>query len=110
MGSSIHIPNSSAQEDVQIPDWIKNVAGWWAKGDISENEFLNGIEYLINNDIIHLHFVPCNPLGVLEEAGFKIEAEHNLDTVLVPDWVKNNAKWWHEDLIEDTDFINGIQY
>ena len=110
MGSSIHIPNSSAQEDVQIPDWIKNVAGWWAKGDISENEFLNGIEYLINNDIIHLHFVPCNPLDVLEEAGFKIEAEHNLDTVLVPDWVKNNAKWWHEDLIGDTDFINGIQH
>ena len=109
MGSSIHIPNSSAQ-DAQIPGWIKNVAGWWANGDISENEFLNGIEYLINNDIIHLHFVPCNPLGVLEEAGFKIEAEHNLDTVLVPDWVKNNAKWWHEDLIEDTDFINGIQH
>ena len=29
---------------------------------------------------------------------------------MVPDWVKNNAKWWHEDLIGDTDFINGIQH
>ena len=29
---------------------------------------------------------------------------------MVPDWVKNNAKWWSEDLIEDTDFINGIEY
>jgi hypothetical protein len=28
----------------------------------------------------------------------------------VPGWVKNNAKWWSEDLIEDTDFINGIKY
>ena len=28
----------------------------------------------------------------------------------VPDWIKNNAKWWSEDLIEDTDFINGIEY
>jgi hypothetical protein len=29
---------------------------------------------------------------------------------MIPDWVKNNAKWWSEDLIEDTDFVNGIKY
>ena len=39
VGSSILVPNSSAQ-DTQIPGWIKNVAGWWANGEISENEFL----------------------------------------------------------------------
>ena len=50
IGSGILIPNSSAQ-DAQIPGWIKNVAGWWAIGDISEHEFLTGIEYLINNNI-----------------------------------------------------------
>ena len=53
IGSGILIPNSSAQ-DAQIPDWIKNVAGWWAIDDISENEFLTGIEYLINNNIIKI--------------------------------------------------------
>jgi len=37
LGSTILIPNSLAQEDAQIPDWIKNVAGWWANGEISEN-------------------------------------------------------------------------
>ena len=57
--STILVPNSSAQEDTQIPDWIKNVAGWWASGDISENEFLAGIEYLINNNIILLDSIPC---------------------------------------------------
>ena len=35
IGSGILVPNSSAQ-DTQIPGWIKNVAGWWAIGDISE--------------------------------------------------------------------------
>ena len=54
IGSSILIPSSSAQEDTQIPGWIKNVAGWWANGEISENEFLTGIEYLINNNIIKI--------------------------------------------------------
>ena len=59
IGSGIFVPNSSAQ-DAQIPDWIKDVAGWWASGVISETEFLTGIEYLINNNIILLDFVPCN--------------------------------------------------
>ena len=99
--STILVPNSSAQEDTQIPDWIKNVAGWWASGDISENEFLAGIEYLINNNIILLDSIPCNE---------KTESQSTSSAKMVPDWVKNNAKWWSEDLIEDTDFINGIEY
>ncbi len=101
LGSTILIPNSLAQEDAQIPDWIKNVAGWWANGEISENEFLAGIEYLINNNIILLDFIPCSIIT---------ESQTISSAKLVPDWVKNNAKWWSEDLIEDTDFVNGIEY
>jgi len=29
---------------------------------------------------------------------------------LVPSWIKNNAKWWSEKQIADSDFISGIQY
>ena len=101
LGSTILIPNSLAQEDAQIPDWIKNVAGWWANGEISENEFLAGIEYLINNNIILLDFIPCS---------IKTESQTISSAKLVPDWVKNNAKWWSDDLIEDADFVNGIEY
>jgi len=104
IGSSIlaGIPISSAQEDTQIPGWIKNVASWWANGEISENEFLTGIEYLINNNIISVNFIPCSI----------ITEDQNIfsSTGLVPNWVKNNAKWWSEDLIGDTDFTNGINY
>jgi hypothetical protein len=28
----------------------------------------------------------------------------------VPNWVKNNAKWWGEDSIDDGAFVQGIQY
>ena len=48
----VSAPNSSAQEDVQIPAWVKNTAGWWSNDEISEREFLAGIEYMINNNII----------------------------------------------------------
>jgi len=99
IGSGIFVPNSSAQ-DALIPDWIKNVAGWWANGVISENEFVTGIEYLINNNIILLNFVPCND---------KIQSQYG-DTKSVPGWIKNNASWWSDNLIGDTDFINGLQY
>ena len=99
IGSGILVPNSSAQ-DAQIPGWVKNVAGWWGSGIVSENEFVSGIEYLINNNIILLDFVPCND---------KIQSQYG-DTKSVPDWIKNNASWWSENLIGDTDFINGLQY
>ena len=99
IGSGIFVPNSSAQ-DAQIPDWIKDVAGWWASGVISETEFLTGIEYLVNNNIILINFVPCND---------EIQSQYG-DTKSIPDWIKNNANWWSENLIDDTDFINGLQY
>ena len=101
MGSSVlSIPNSSAQ-DAQIPNWIKNVAGWWANDEISEIEFLAGIEYLINNNIISIGATPCSA---------KIENQHSSSTNLIPVWIKNNAGWWATDQIEDDDFINGIEY
>jgi len=28
----------------------------------------------------------------------------------VPSWIKNNAKWWSEKQIGDSDFLSGIQY
>jgi len=99
IGSGILVPNSSAQ-DAQIPSWVKNVAGWWASGIINENEFLTGIEYLINNNIILINFVPCNDM---------IQSQYG-DTKSVPDWIKNNASWWSDNLIDDIDFINGLQY
>ena len=99
IGSGILVPNSSAQ-DTQIPNWIKNVAGWWGSGIISENEFLTGIEYLVNNNIILINFVPCND---------EIQSQYG-NTKSIPDWIKNNANWWSENLIDDTDFINGLQY
>ena len=100
IGSGILVPNSSAQ-DTQIPDWIRNIAGWWAIGDISENEFLTGIEYLINNNIILIDFVPCN---------YEIQDQTISPSKSVPDWIKNNANWWSENLIDDIDFFNGLQY
>jgi hypothetical protein len=32
------------------------------------------------------------------------------ETVSIPDWIRNNAKWWSEGTIGDSDFTSGLQY
>lgn len=27
-----------------------------------------------------------------------------------PEWIKNNAKWWSEDQVDDRTFVNGIGF
>lgn len=34
------------------PVWIKNVARWWIENKISDKEFLDGLDYLIKNNVI----------------------------------------------------------
>ena len=38
------------------PEWVKNTAGWWATDAISEGEFVNAIEFLVNIGIIQIEY------------------------------------------------------
>ena len=38
-----------------VPIWVKNNAGWWSEGKISDDDFISGIEYLIENNIIEVN-------------------------------------------------------
>jgi len=78
-----------------VPDWVKNTAGWWASEQIDDSAFLQGIQYLIKEEMIVVEI----PTEIDSEA-----------TEEVPDWVKNTVGWWAEDKIHDTTFVSGIQY
>ena len=41
-----------SQYEEQIPSWVLNNAKWWAEDLISDEDFLNGIEYLVKKGII----------------------------------------------------------
>jgi hypothetical protein len=43
--------SSSSQK---IPEWIKNNAGWWAEGQIDDDSFVSGIQYLVKVGIIRV--------------------------------------------------------
>jgi len=81
---------------ISIPNWIKNNAGWWSEGFIGDSDFVSGIQFLINEGIMRVP--PTTP-------------ESSSDTTdEIPSWIKNNAKWWAEGVITDTDFVSGIQW
>ena len=42
----------SMTDEISIPDWVRNNAGWWSERLISDEEFANGLHYLIENGII----------------------------------------------------------
>jgi len=35
-----------------IPDWVRNTAGWWGDGLIPDDDFVSGIKYLVEQGII----------------------------------------------------------
>ena len=52
----IQIPKTSQSEDADVtqdvPTWVKSNAGWWAEGLMSDQEFVNAIQFLIKKGII----------------------------------------------------------
>jgi hypothetical protein len=45
--------NSVTNSISKIPPWVKNNAKYWSDGSITDDEFVQSIQYLIANGIIH---------------------------------------------------------
>ena len=86
------IPNAFAVD--VVPAWIKNNAGWWAEGQIDDQTFVNGMQFLIKEEIIQ----------VSDTASTSNNSE------FIPEWVKNTAGWWAVGEISETEFLTAIQY
>src|SRR3989338_564279 len=159
-----------AEENV-IPDWIRGVAGFWSEGKISDQEFLNAIEFLIKHGMIKVS-TPLSPS--VEDTQLKQETNsiipkpelqvddffdktnqnllENSPTIMtitgkwsngeisdktyleqhqklinsgfiptfektsrednthesIPNWIKNNAKWYAENNINNYDYYQGL--
>ncbi len=82
------------QNEISIPDWIRNNALWWSKEQIDDNTFIQGIEYLIKNEII---IIPQTQQGTSESQE-------------IPSWIRNNAAWWADGQIDDETFVQGLEF
>jgi len=91
----IIINHITRENNISIPEWIRNNAGWWADGSIDDNSFVQGIQYLIKEKIMK---IPPTSQG------------SGSVTNQIPSWIKNNAKWWSDGQINDETFVQGIQF
>ena len=68
--------------------------------------------------IISTDITPLDVKKVIEiygREGFQSEINEQTDNtktneMLLPHWIRNNAKWWSEDRISDSDFASGIEF
>jgi len=93
--------NSSVQFTIEetgkigIPFWIKDLAKMWINEPlVTDKDFARAIGYLIDREIIKIPYT---------EPG-----EETMSSI--PEWVKNNAGWWIEGEISDTEFTMALQY
>jgi len=77
-----------------VPEWIKNNARWWSDDQISDSEFLKGIEYLIKEEVILI------PDSLKSESAIQE----------IPDWIKNTANWWSDDIVTDDEFVSALEF
>ena len=77
----------------KIPQWIKTNANWWVTNQISDSEFLEGIDFLFEKQIVS---VPER--DVISESQWNI-----------PSWVKTSTGWWYEGKISDDDYLNILE-
>ncbi len=82
-------------EAVLIPDWIKFSAASWAEGEIEDEVFVRGIEFMIKEKIISISTTS--------------DEIQNIETT-IPKWFRNIALWWSQDNIENTTFAKGLEY
>jgi len=45
--------NASAQTTT-IPSWVKNTAKWWGEGQISDSDYIQSLQWLIDNGILNI--------------------------------------------------------
>jgi len=126
--------------ELQVPQWFKANAEFWSQDLIDDQTFSNGIKFLIKEKIMDIpnlkEFEPQPKLHFIEaEKGAQhyIERYYNdefyrewFDTnypeytieeavgytsdLVIPDWIKSNAKLWTNDQISDKEFVTGIAF
>ena len=102
---------SEPVSEVQIvPKWIKSNAEWWSQGEIDDDSFIQGIKFLIQEQIIDVPTKENVSLSEEEKKALEELVEEQVKVISIPDWIRNNAQWWVDNQISDDDFVKSIDW
>jgi len=88
------VPSLAAADQIHVPSWVKNNAKWWSEGFVGDDDFIKGIQYLVDRGLMVI------PGGVNATAS----------PSQIPSWVKTDAGWWADGKVSDRDFVRGMEY
>lgn len=79
------------------------------KSDVTPNAIITG---LINDASYNFNVSAINSEGIGKEspAVSAIPKSITISTLKIPQWVKNNAEWWAQGLIADSEYAQAIEY
>jgi hypothetical protein len=126
-GITLSLLENVYAEEVVLLSWMKTFGVWWGQDKISDQDFVNTLQYLIENELLvipkpEIIESKCGPGLVLEESTdeciMRNESEHqeifiesiNEHQKIVLSMIKTTTLWWGQDKISDQDFINALQY
>ena len=75
------IPYSFAEES-KLPDWIKNIFVWYGQGQISEDDVLNAITFLVENKIIQIEMANQS-MEMMSQGMMKQNMPFNVDVPVI---------------------------
>ena len=75
------IPYSFAEES-KLPDWIKNIFVWYGQGQISEDDVLNAITFLVENKIIQIE-IANQSMEMMSQGMMKQNMPFNVDVPVI---------------------------
>ena len=82
-------------EIVKIPYWLKQTTAFWVADQMSDSEYTKTLQYLLENEIIHIPFSKQTKNAFAKE---------------IPVWIKTNSQKWITGEFSDDEFSIGIQW
>jgi hypothetical protein len=80
---------------VKIPDWFKQTTQFWVNNNISDREYADTIQFLMEEKIFHVPFV-SNLIDTTDTD--------------IPIWIKTNSQNWIDGNASTDEFSIGIQW
>lgn len=80
---------------IVIPVWIKDIGKMWVQDLISDDNFVDAIEFLIKNEIISIP---------------QTESSTESAESTIPSWIKTTTKWWAQGIVTDNEFGEALEY
>lgn len=128
LGLSFTGINDAIAQESKVPSWIKITAQWWGEEKISDQEFIDSLQYLLEKEILS---IPAPEASIDSVCGVGATFDEQTGDCEIPDeedstgvfpdavskhqsiitsWIKVTALWWGQSKISDQDFVDAITY